>query len=403
MDKNRIRDLLERYADDKASTEEVEEMFELIKQAENEKVLKDLIAETREENNWKTDLPKDNWDRIWNAITLATTNHRKKFFSIAWVRVAAAAAIFLVIGGSAYLFTDKKNIQTSVVKTSTSSHYKNDIAPGGNKAVLTLANGSTIILDSTHNGVLARQGSTQILKLDDGSLTYTTENKNTGEIMYNTISTPRGGQYQITLPDGTKVWLNAASSLRFPTSFTGKQRIVELTGEAYFEVSPLLSAKGGAKVPFIVHVNSGLNGLDVQVVGTHFNIMAYENEQSINTILLEGKVNVTKNGVTKNLEPGKEAIANNQTNTLQVNDANVEQAVAWKNGYFRFKETNIHELMRQVERWYDVDVEYKTQRNDQDYTGIVPRTQNVSALLQILELTGTVHFQIEGRKIIVLP
>jgi len=403
MDKNRIRDLLERYADNKASKDEVEEMFELIKQAENEKVLKDLIAETREENNWKTDLPKDNWDRIWNAITLATTNHRKKFFSIAWVRVAAAAAIFLVIGGSAYLFTDKKNIQTSVVRTSAGGHYKNDIAPGGNKAVLTLANGSTIILDSMHNGVLAQQGSTQILKLGDGSLTYKTENKNTGEIMYNAISTPRGGQYQITLPDGTKVWLNAASSVRFPTSFTGKQRIVELTGEAYFEVSSLLSAKGRAKVSFIVHVNSGLNGLDVQVVGTHFNIMAYGNEQSINTILLEGKVNVTKNGITKNLEPGKEAIANNQTNTLQVTDANVEQALAWKNGYFRFKETNIHELMRQVERWYDVDVEYKTQRNDQDYTGIVPRTQNVSALLQILELTGTVHFQIEGRKIIVLP
>jgi ferric-dicitrate binding protein FerR (iron transport regulator) len=340
---------------------------------------------------------------MWNAITLATTNRGENFFSMTWIRVAAAAAIIFVIAGSAYMFIGKKNIQTSAATEKTNKHYKNDIAPGGNKAVLTLANGSTIILDSLHDGVLAQQGNTQILKLDDGSLTYNSGNKTTGEIMFNTISTPRGGQYQITLPDGTQVWLNASSSLRFPTSLVGKQRIVELTGEAYFEVSPLHSPNGGGRVPFIVHVTSGLNGLDVQVVGTHFNIMAYENEQSIQTSLLEGKVDVTKNGVTRSLEPGKQAIVNNQTNTFEITDVNVEQAVAWKNGYFRFKETNIHELMRQVERWYDVDVEYKTQGNDQDYTGIVPRTQNVSALLQILELTGTVHFQIEGRKIIVLP
>jgi ferric-dicitrate binding protein FerR (iron transport regulator) len=151
----------------------------------------------------------------------------------------------------------------------------------------------------------------------------------------------------------------------------------------------------------LFHVKVGM--MDVQVLGTHFNIMAYSNEQTINTTLLEGRVKVTGNGATQNILPGQQAVLYDGTNSLQVKEANTELAVAWKNGLFRFKETNIRELMRQVERWYDADVEYKTQGTDQDYTGIVPRSQNVSALLQMLELTGTVHFKVEGRKITVLP
>jgi transmembrane sensor len=395
MDKNKIEYLLKRYGENKATKDEVNELFGLLKHAEGDEILKKLIVGAKEDQRLDRNISEEEWNRIWNTITDATTGGRKNFFSMRWVRVAAAAAMLVVIVYSAYLLHNKKNIQQPVVATNYNKPYKNDIAPGGNKAVLTLANGSTIILDSSHNGVLAQQGNVQVIKLD-GALAYNRESSrenNETEIQYNVLSTPRGGQYQITLPDETKVWLNAASSLRFPTIFAGKQRVVELTGEAFFEV------KHNPSMPFHVKVNN----IDIEDVGTQFNVMAYENEQSVKTTLLEGKVNVSRNSLTKSLVPGKQAIANKEMQSLDVKDANVEQAVAWKNGYFRFKETNIHELMRQVERWYDVDVEFKTQGDEQDYTGIVPRTQNVSALLHTLELTETVHFEIEGRKIIVKP
>lgn len=204
----------------------------------------------------------------------------------------------------------------------------------------------------------------------------------------------------IVLPDGSKVWLNAASSLRFPTAFGGKERSVELKGEAYFDIAK------NAGSPFHVRVAGGGGGgheMDVQVLGTGFNIMAYDNEQHISTTLVEGKVKVMQDGVVKGLEPGRQVIIDNQTHVMSEAEANVEQTVAWKNGLFRFHETSIRDLMRQVERWYNVEVVFKTDGSDQDFTGVVPRNQQLSALLHTLELTGTIHFQIEGKKVIVLP
>jgi ferric-dicitrate binding protein FerR (iron transport regulator) len=336
---------------------------------------------------------EEEWGNMWNAIQSATFRKpQAKRFSIAWAR-AAAAVLVLATGTAVFFLVKQKRAGAPITVTAKKETLLHDVAPGGNKAVLTLADGSSIVLDSAHNGSLAQQGNTKILKVDAGQLSYKTGVAMPGQVLYNTIATPRGGQYEVTLADGTEVWLNAASSLRFPTAFTGSERDVELTGEAYFEV-----AKNPA-MPFHVKVNK----MDVQVLGTHFNIMAYSNEQSIKTTLLEGKVKVTGNGVEKNILPGQQAVLDNTSNSLQVKEANVDLAVAWKNGLFRFRETNIRELMRQVERWYDVEVEYKTQGSYQDYTGIVPRSQNVSALLQTLELTGTVHFTVEGKKITVLP
>ena len=270
--------------------------------------------------------------------------------------------------------------------------------------MLTLANGSTIILDSAHDGTLAQQGTTKIIKLDGGALAYRAATDSRGQTTeqtgYNTIATPRGGQYRIILPDGSKVWLNAASSLRFPAAFAGNERTVELTGEAYFEIAK------NAEKPFHVRVPSGgTDGkdMDVEVLGTSFNVMAYANEEKIHTTLLEGKVKVKQGALAENLSPGREAIVDQATHAMEVADGNIEQAVAWKDGLFRFKETDIRELMRQVERWYDVDVVYRTTRGDQDFTGVVSRNKNVSILLHMLELTGTVHFKIEGKRIIVLP
>jgi ferric-dicitrate binding protein FerR (iron transport regulator) len=312
--------------------------------------------------------------------------------------------------GAVYQLFSKRKINRTMPLAET--HYSSDIQPGSQRAVLTLSNGTTIVLDSAHNGLIGQQGNTSIVKVDAGALAYNAANSRkpqaagdvgqvSGEIAYNTISTPHGGEYQVVLPDGSKVWLNAASSLRFPTSFVGKERLVELTGEAYFEI-----AKNGA-MPFRVFIPSPLGskkeGMNVKVLGTRFNVKAYSNEQDIRTTLLEGAVKVVVPSSEIRLQPGRQAITDITTQALSVTNANTEQVVAWKNGMFRFKETSIRELMREVERWYNVDVVYRTDKTDQDFTGVVPRTQNISALLKVLELTGTVHFQIEGRKIIVLP
>jgi ferric-dicitrate binding protein FerR (iron transport regulator) len=391
MGKERIHYLLRRYADNRASREEVEEMFVLLRSAGGEDALKELVVEIW--NEGEGDQSQD-WGRVWQAIhrEMEPVSLPVRMMKV-WSRVAAVLLLVLV-GGAAYwmLFRKQRGVALPVAAAKVT---KKDIAPGGNKAVLTLDNGSTIVLDNAHAGVLAQQGGAKVLKLDAGALAYNIGNKSDGEVMYNTIATPNGGQYEVILPDGSKVWLNAASSLRFPTRFVGKERSVELMGEAYFEVAK------NSTLPFQVVLPG--NGMGVQVLGTEFDVMAYANERNSNTTLVSGKVNVVSKGMVQSLEPGKQAIVDNQTRAMRVADANVEQVVAWKNGLFRFKETGIRELMRQVERWYNVQVVYETEGKDQDFTGVVSRNQPVSALLQMLELTGTVHFRIEDKKIIVLP
>jgi len=389
MRETRVRYLLQQFAAGKASAQEVEEMLALLQQAKGEEELKKLVLKAKDEAEQHLTITEEEWGGMWNAIALATFRKRRvMLFMPGW---AKAAAVLVVAAGIGLFMRAKKNVPQPVV-VAKQQPLPHDVPPGGNKALLTLADGSTIILDSANNGALAQQGGTKVLKINAGQLSYKTGTAALGQVLFNTIATPRGGQYEVTLADGTEVWLNAASTLRFPTAFAGNTREVELTGEAYFEV-----AKNPAK-PFHVKVNQ----MDVQVLGTHFNIMAYGNEPAVKTTLLEGKVTVTNNGQTQQLVPGQQA-ALNGTNGFTVRDVNTDFAVAWKNGLFRFKETNIREIMRQVERWYDVEVDFKALADDQDYTGIVPRTQNVSALLQMLQLTGTVHFTVEGRKITVQP
>ena len=398
MEGEKMRYLLQQYAANKASKQEVAEMFEWLQSPEGEGMLKQLIVDKDGNETQEIAFSQKDWDKMWTVIKRETNPPLRKSIYRSMLRAQAVAAIFLLaLAGGIYFLLHKESSKAPAPVAA--AGYRNDIPAGGNKAILTLANGSTIVLTGAQKGLLAQQGNTNVVKLASGALEYNIQNKNDGQLLYNTIATPRGGQYQMVLPDGTKVWLNAASSLHFPTAFAGNERSVNLAGEAYFEVAHVVSPVTGKRIPF--HVN--VNGMDVEVLGTHFNINAYSNEQSIRTTLLEGKVNVTQNGITQKLEPGKQAIVDNETHAITVAEVNTDQAVAWKNGYFRFKVTGIRELMRQVERWYDVEVEYKTTRNDQDYTGIVSRSQNVSALLHMLEGTGTVHFKVEGRRIIVLP
>ena len=309
-----------------------------------------------------------------------------------WKKVAAAAVIIMMLGTGAYFLFGNKGKQDEIAKTENNNSSNNDVAPGGNKATLQLADGSTIILDSAQNGTLSQQGNARVLKLDNGQLAYNASGT-AKEVLYNTISTPRGGQYQLTLADGSKVWLNAASSIRFPASFTGSKRKVELTGEAYFEV-----AKNPA-MPFTVSVN----GMNVEVLGTHFNINSYADEDIIKTTLLEGAVKVTKGSVIAMLSPGQQAQLTSNGQIGVNKNIDVDEVMAWKNGKFQFGDkVDIGTIMRQIARWYDVDVEYKGVFT-KHFGGSISREVNISQVLKVLETTGDVKYKVEGRKVIVRP
>ena len=308
-----------------------------------------------------------------------------------WTWRMAAASVVGFLALSTFLWLKNNSKQPIAQMQVNNKKYKNDIQPGGNKAVLTLADGSTIVLEDAKNGVLTQQGNTKVIK-QNGKLDYNSSGSGANKIMYNTISTPCGGQYRVELPDGSEVWLNAASSLRFPTAFTGKERRVEITGEVYFEVTK------NKAMPFIVSVN----GAEIQVLGTHFNVMAYNDEPMLKTTLLEGAVKFVKDGNYTMLKPGQQSQLTKSGQPKVVSDVNLTTVVAWKNGFFDFEGLDFETIARQLSRWYNVEVIYNRKIDDLFYAEI-PKNTKLSDVLKALELTGKVHFEIEGTKIIVLP
>ncbi|MBO9151303.1 FecR family protein [Chitinophaga sp. GCM10012297] len=298
-------------------------------------------------------------------------------------RVATAAAILLFAALGWWLLKPSPVSPVTAVAI-----HENDRPPGGNKATLTLGNGRRIVLDSASNGTLFAQGGIRAIKLDSGSLAYNA-GADAGAIQVHTLSTPVGGQFRITLADGTNVWLNAASSLRFPSAFSARERAVEITGEAYFEVT-----KDAAR-PFKV----SFNGTAVEVLGTHFNVMAYPDESKSKVTLLEGSVAVSNASGRKLLKPGMQAVVGNAITTRQ---ANVEEAVAWKNGLFIFDNEEIHSIMRKLARWYDVRSVYAGDMPGLTFSGTVSRYSNVSGVLEMLEMTESVRFELKGGTIEVL-
>jgi transmembrane sensor len=276
----------------------------------------------------------------------------------------------------------------------------NDIEAGENKAILTLGDGSKIILDDAKNGILANQGGNSVLKAAEGEVIYSFINEiidptiedQQAPVIYNTIETPKGGKFQIKLPDGSKVWLNAASSLRFPTVFNGSKRQVELNGEAYFEVSTDKSK--------IFEVNT--RNQVVQVLGTHFNINAYSDEPTVNTTLLEGSVRVSdlRTNISQLLKPGEQSQLSQQIDVINLKDT--YEAVAWKAGYFQFDKADIKTVMRQIERWYDVSVVYEGDLPNYRFGGEIERNLSLLQVLKVLEKTK-VHFRLKGREVTVMP
>ncbi|GGA91908.1 FecR family protein [Mucilaginibacter rubeus] len=335
--------------------------------------------------------------RIWKKLTesrqKATVIKPLKQTSYKWLWAAASLVAIAVLAGLLFMPTKKDNTTGTIVKNT-----KTTILPGSNKAYLTLANGNKIVLDDAKNGQLAAGMGVKVSKAANGLVVYKFDRKpneqgQAGIPQINTITTPRGGQYQVVLEDGTKVQLNAASSIKFPEYFTGANREIELNGEAYFEV-----ARDKAH-PFIVKANS----TQVQVFGTHFNINAYSDNDDITTTLLEGSVKMSKGTASVMLLPGQQGTVNQNGSSIKVQKADVEANMAWINGFFIFHDQSIVNIMKQVSRWYDVDIEYQdTQVQENEFGGTISKYKDIKELLDNIKLTGSIHYKIEGRRVIIM-
>ena len=351
-------------------------------------------------SNGNTEIDYDHTQKeIWNAINKQTTIDRPQLnvSKRNWYYFSAAASIIFI--GFIFWFSNfyLKHKQSSISTAQT-------IQPGSNKAELILADGSIIAIAEKENGIVANQDNSHIVKNGNGQIVYSEAQSNnsspannTGQantkIVYNTLRTPKGGQYQVVLADGTRVWLNAASSITFPTVFSGLERIVEASGEAYFEVAK------NAQKPFKVISK----GHVITVLGTHFNLYAYADDPYVKTTLLEGSVQVSAHYESVIIKPGQQSTYDVNNQKLSTRTINAEGAIAWKEGYFEFNNEDLPTIMKKLSRWYDIDVQYDKTYVNQRFNGSVSRFEDAAKVLKMLEYTGTVHFKITGRRIVVMP
>lgn len=411
----RIAFLLESWTSRKATEPDEQELLTLLAAGEGEEVLQQHIQQLVEGYNQSELMPAVDWENLYNKIMLKKRNEQVPVSPApvirriaAWKRWAVAASIILVVSVSSYLlFFNNKRIPQ--VQDNSSLAKQTDIpAPTDIRAVITLANGGQVYLDSAGNGTLAIQEGISVIKKANGEIVYQGSSPTTDQALigYNTLYNPRGSKViSLTLIDGTKVWLNSESSLKYPTSFTGSKRQVEITGEAYFEVAsaPRLSPEKG-KTPFIVTMPGKGK---VEVLGTHFNINSYNDEVDVQTTLLEGSVRVSSNKTKGNnsyviLKPGQQASLTPNLELLTSNNIDIDKVMAWKNGYFKFDQADIQTVMRQISRWYDVEVTYPNGIPKDKYWGGIRRELSLADIFKVLEESGA-HFRIEGRKVVVLP
>ncbi|RXK81192.1 FecR family protein [Filimonas effusa] len=392
--KTYLNQLLQKYLDNEASEAELQVLFSELEANRNDAEWEELLLPVFREKRPERDYKPGEWEEIIEAILhqqpAPAAPARVVRFPLP--RMVAAAAALLAIATGVLLWQNHMAGEKATQVTA-----KQDVGPIGNRAVLTLADGTTVLLDSAANGLLAQQGATQITKNADGAVTYNEAAGHTTRAnTYNSLSTPRGGQFKLTLPDGTRVWLNAATTLRYPVAFSGNERRVEMTGEAYFEVA------SNAKAPFaVVSANQ-----EVKVLGTAFNINAYTDEARTKTTLLQGSVRVaalpaspgSKSAVIT-LQPGQQALLNN--NGLEVdNDPDMQEVLAWKNGQLDLRNLDVKALMRQLSRWYDVDVVFQGPVPTGAFGGILDHRLYLSNILEVLEARG-IHCKLEGKKLYV--
>jgi len=388
-----FKELIDQYSTGDLSPESRAAFASLLEQPEYRTLLEAELERTFMEDVYEAAEPAQRKERLNKLIrekiaaAPAIVTHRVHFLKRGWVRIAAAAIIILLLGSAVLVKLTKPPVKESSIAGAAPAP---EIGPGHDGAILTLADGSKIVLDSIEKGKLVSQAGAELV-LGNNQLTYKAQAQPVAAISYNMLNVPRGRQFRVILPDGTNVWLNAASSLRYPTAFAGATRQVEITGEAYFEVARNVA------MPFIVKKGE----TEITVLGTHFNINAYDEESTQDITLLEGSVQVKHGSNSLVIKPGQQARVGNGIKLAD--EVDLDEVVAWKNGKFQFGETaDIQTIMRQVANWYDVDVKYSG-TNFKHIGGTISRDVNLSQLLKVLETTGVVHFRVQGKTVEVQP
>ncbi|WP_165806595.1 FecR family protein [Chitinophaga parva] len=391
MESSTLAALIRRYINDELTETELSALLETLRTDEHREQWDTAMAALLQDTTAHGHTDPATLEKVWERLQPPPPAiHRPRSLHTIRKWVAAAALLAGVAAGT-YYFTQQ---YTPPVKPASKPATSTSLAvkPGTNKAVLTLADGTQVPLDSTGSGALALQGNSRITQQRNGQLTYTANGNASTTLQYNNLHVPRGGQFRITLSDGTKVWLNAASDLHYPTSFGPGDRRVELSGEAYFEVAQQ------ANHPFKVVVNSS----EVQVLGTSFNVSAYGDEAFTRTTLLEGAVKVKSLQGEARLRPGQQAQIHTGGQITVKDDVDMDEVVAWKNGYFQFNHEKISGVMNQLSRWYDLDVTYQGTIPDREFGGHISRSSSIEDIIRILELSK-IHVKVDNKKITVMP
>ena len=382
--------LLEAYRSKTATAEQEQELMEWVLEADSDEVLKESMR-----NIWNQFQPQEHsnnvdWNNMFEKIIEKEEGGKLISGHFSWRRIAVAAAVLLFLSVGAYYMIQENNVPGISKLDSPSKNTNQVVAPTGNKALLTLSDGSVIMLENEENGALAVQGNVTVEKTADGQIIY---KGSAADIKMNTITVPKGSRpLQLQLADGSKVWLNVESSITYPTAFSGSVRTVEISGEAYFEVAP------DPEMPFKVSKGE----TEVIVLGTHFNINTYTNETAMKVTLLEGSVKVQKGNASGLLKPGQQAVISPNLNSkIQVVKADVTQVMAWKNGLFNFEGAHLDEVMRQLERWYDIEVIYENGIPDIEFVGKMSKNISLDDMLEILKKTKVKFKLVEGRKLLV--
>lgn len=387
----RLAVLYEKYINGTCTAEEKKKLMELLADPSLDAAQDGLIEQSFDTLPVRYAMPRGAADHIFEKMV---ETHRgaaalkKRRIGLSWA-IAAASALLMILAGRYFSHPMKPAV---VLAKKTASFPKQDIPPpASNRAMIVLASGQTIFLDSSGEGMLATEGHVHVIKSGNGEISYHGDAGNSEASLYNTLRNPRGSRVlSLKLSDGTRVWLNAESSLRFPAAFAGSERKVEITGEAYFEVAH------NAHAPFVV---AG-NGTEVHVLGTDFNVNAYPEEAEVRVTLLQGAVDISHKGANHRLQPGQQARVGNAIQVM--NNVNLEQTMAWKNGLFVFQGASLPEVMDQLGRWYDVDVSYEGKIPERRFVGKVDRQYTLSEVLAVLGASD-VHYRIEGKRLIVQP
>jgi hypothetical protein len=394
LDKKSILTLLDRYLKSQSNTKEKEKLDEFFEENSNS-----IEASKSIENVSKLE------DKIFNYIQFGIKEQVKKESTLnrmPYLQIAASILVIFLFSTTIYFYRSSLASKSQLPIAQGVAKIE-DKQPAKNIAILTLGNNSQIVLDEASNGEIAQESGVSILKTDKGELIYKIRNSNklsNNDLnKYNTISTPMGGKFKVILPDGSLVVLNAASTLKYPVHFDEKLRKVSFTGEAYFEIAKL-EDKRKKRVPFYVYSNDQI----VEVLGTHFNINSYDNEEYSKTTLLEGSVKIINEksaAPAKILKPGQQAVIKRGDIQTKIMIADEAQALAWKDGYFLFKNTNIKDVVNELERWYNIDIQYEDAMEFENITGYISRNVKISSVLKMLQLSGIVNYEINGSKIII--